>query len=192
MTPKGLRMTTRKTLPFAAAFLILVSGPACGDDTATTDTGTPDSGTTDTGTADTGGGDTGGGDTGGGDTGGGDTGADGGMPLNGCTMAAAMDMTGMAAVTITDISPWSVPHNACIIVSDGTVVTWQGNFTSHPLAGGPVGMTDAASPITMAGPGTGMMDISVTLAADGAEEGIFPYYCTVHLDTMAGVIVVVP
>jgi plastocyanin len=159
--------------------LCVVAAAACGDDDGGADTGTADTGTADTG----------GGDTGTADTGAGDGGADdGGMVVNGCTAAEAMDMTGMGAVTITDVSAWSVPHSACIRVSTGTTVTWEGNFDVHPLIGGASGMGDASSPITMAGPGSGMGTVDVTFDA----AGDYPYFCGVHAGAMLGVVYVVP
>ncbi|MCB9787698.1 MAG: hypothetical protein H6744_13530 [Deltaproteobacteria bacterium] len=108
-------------------------------------------------------------------------------PLNGCTMAEATDRTGESAVSLTDISAWTLPHKACIIVDEGTVVTWSGNFTFHPLTGGETPTPDATSPITIAGPGTGTTDIAVTFTTAGS----YPYYCLVHLSSMQGVVYVV-
>lgn len=111
---------------------------------------------------------------------------DGGAMVNGCTEASAMDLTGMATVSLTDIDGWSVPHALCVIVDAGTVVSWTGNFTFHPLAGGVTPTPDAASVITAAGPGTGMETISATLS----DAGDFPYFCTIHEAAMQGVIYV--
>jgi hypothetical protein len=118
-------------------------------------------------------------------------GGSGGMApteIHGCTPGDAMDMTGMAAVTITDIEAWRVPHNVCIRVSVGTDVTWDGNFTSHPLAGGISPTADAMSPITLADATSGSGSASVMFTA----EGTFPYFCEIHTGTMTGVIYVVP
>lgn len=106
--------------------------------------------------------------------------------VNGCTEGSAMDMRGMAAVTITDISAWMTPHSACIIVDAGTSVTWNGSFGPHPLVGGETGTPDTASPITLAGPGAGTTPVTATFAS----AGVFPYYCTIHLDSMQGVVYV--
>jgi plastocyanin len=100
----------------------------------------------------------------------------------------ADDLTGQAAVNITDISEWRVPHQACIRVSAGTVVTWDGNFTAHPLAGGISPMTDESSPITEEGADSGTGSASVTFDS----EGTYPYFCGIHINTMQGVIYVVP
>src|SRR5688572_24524638 len=46
--------------------------------------------------------------------------------VNGCTRDDADDMTGAeTSVTITDIEPWSVPHQVCIVVDAGDSVLWQ-------------------------------------------------------------------
>ena len=120
----------------------------------------------------------------------GGTGGAGGVSggaVNGCMGDSAMDLRGETAVTITDIDAWEVPHSACIIVSQGTAVTWQGNFDTHPLVGGTSPLTDPGSPITQAdASGTG--DATVTFSA--ADR--YPYFCDVHTATMLGVVYVVP
>lgn len=117
-------------------------------------------------------------------------GGQGGAPteIHGCTFDTAMDMTGMASVNVTDISEWVVPHNACVRVSTGTVVVWDGNFSVHPLVGGISPNADDSSPISQAEADTGIGSAEVTLA----DEGTYPYFCEVHLNTMIGVIYVVP
>jgi len=113
---------------------------------------------------------------------------DGSSPLeaHGCTFATSTDRTGEANVMITDISAWVVIHNACIIVDAGTTVTWEGNFDLHPLRGGVSPTPDAANPVEIAGPGAGMTPVSVTLDT----AGDYPYFCGIHLSSMAGVIYV--
>jgi hypothetical protein len=115
----------------------------------------------------------------------------GGVTTNGCegNSAAYTDLRGRASVTITDISAWGDPHNACIGVSAGTEVIWQGNFDTHPLVGGVSPTTDSSSPITEAdASGTG--DVAVTLNA--TELTVEPYFCTAHTTSMGGVIAVFP
>ncbi len=148
-------------------------------DTAQPNNGTPDTGTPDIGTPD-------------------DTGdePDTAPPVDmgpqrlaahACTYAAATDMTGTAAINITDIAGWEIGHNVCLIVSAGTVLTWDGNFTAHPLKGGVAPMADATNPIQIAGDGvTGAAAIDVTLA----DTGDYGYYCGIHTTSMRGVIYV--
>ena len=112
----------------------------------------------------------------------------GGGEINGCVGTSARDETGSATVTITDISAWEIPHSACIIVSQGAAVTWQGNFETHPLVGGTSPVTDLGSPITLADASSGSDDATVTFGA----TGVFPYFCDVHQTTMLGVVYVVP
>jgi plastocyanin len=109
----------------------------------------------------------------------------GGGEVNGCMGDSAMDLTGSTAVTITDIDAWDIPHSACIIVSQGTVVTWQGNFDTHPLVGGESPVTSQGSPITEAG-ASGTADVTVTFN----EAGLFGYFCDLHRMTMLGVVAV--
>ena len=115
----------------------------------------------------------------------------GGQEINGCdgTSAAYTDLRGQASVTITDISAWEDPHNACIGVSAGTQVIWQGNFVTHPLVGGVSPTTDSSSPITQAN-ASGTDDVAITFNA--TELTVEPYFCTAHPATMGGVIAVFP
>ena len=111
----------------------------------------------------------------------------GDTPTNGCdaTSAAYTDLRGQSSVTITTDSPWMVPHNACIGVSSGTTVTWQGDFDTHPLVGGVSPTTDSSSPITQAN-ASGTDDVAITFNATVLTvEG---YFCTAHPTTMGGVL----
>src|SRR5262245_35991043 len=58
----------------------------------------------------------------------------GGATVNGCDAATAMDMTTQTAVTIA--FPSTAYNPKCVRVKTGTTVTWQGDFTIHPLVGG--------------------------------------------------------
>ena len=111
---------------------------------------------------------------------GGDGGAGGGAAVNGCTLASAEDLTG-GDVTL---DMWTIPHAQCVIVSVGSSVTWTGNFTFHPLAGGVTPVSDPTSPIT----GSDQSGASATVAFE--EVGEYPYFCTVHGGSMQGVIYV--
>ena len=166
-------------------------GPSGGDPAGDTAMGDPTAG--DPGTGDTAMGDPSTGDPSAGDPAMGDSFGDAmgdsataGLEAHGCTLATATDRTGLATVIITDISAWSIGHNACILVDAGTTVQWNGSFTAHPLAGGVSPTTDSSSPITVAGPGSGTTPVTVTLSS----AGDFPYFCTIHLSSMAGVVYV--
>jgi len=112
-------------------------------------------------------------------------------PTNGCDASsdAYTDLRGRTSVTITDISAWEDPHNACIGVSPGTEVIWQGNFDTHPLVGGVSPTTDSSSPITLAD-ASGTADVAITFNA--TELTVEGYFCTAHPTTMGGVIAVFP
>jgi plastocyanin len=98
--------------------------------------------------------------------------------VNGCTLATAMDMTGMNP-TLT----WDFGHQSCIIVSVGATVTWNGSQGLHPLVGGVSPTVDPASPIAAAVAN----ETSASVTFDAA--GDFPYFCNVHTD-MQGVVYV--
>ena len=106
--------------------------------------------------------------------------------VNNCTELTATDLTGQSTVIITDTSAWLVGHSACIIVSENTTVTWQGNFSAHPLGGGVTPTADATSPITVAASGSGSSPVDVTFD----DSGDYPYYCLVHKTAMQGVVYV--
>jgi len=116
--------------------------------------------------------------------------------FNGCPEDPldADDETGKAAITL---QAWSngapnFEHLACVRVSPGTVVTWEGSFDAHPLVGGTkmggIEAPDSNSPITLAEPAspTGPSTTEVTFTV----AGTFPYYCEFHAN-MTGVIWVV-
>ena len=106
--------------------------------------------------------------------------------LNGCTRATATDLTNTKSTTITDVSAWTFGHKACIIVTPGTQVVWQGNFVNHPLAGGPAGKADLASPISLAKPSGGAVTVIIPPTVNGNGQA-YPYFCTNHKD-MQGVV----
>ena len=121
--------------------------------TTTTTTGTTTSGTTTLGTG----------------------GAGGSSSVNGCEEATAEDHTGDNAVTI-DFGGvlGEVYKPACIKIKTGTVVTWSGDFSFHPLTPGVDGTPDTSNtPITTTNTG---MSASFTFAT----AGTFPYFCANH------------
>ena len=71
-----------------------------------------------------------------------------------------------------------------ILVASGTQVHWNGNFSTHPLAGGVVPTKDPSSPISLASAVGGQ--VSVTFS----NAGEYPYFCQVHFASMDGVIYV--
>lgn len=106
--------------------------------------------------------------------------------LNGCQFSTAIDMAGQASVNINNTSPWSVNHAACIIVDQGTIVTWEGNFDLHPLIGGITPTKDSNSPISLAPSESGSSPVQVTFS----DMGDYPYFCNFHLSNMQGVVYV--
>ncbi len=108
------------------------------------------------------------------------------LTVNNCTELTAIDLTGRSTVIITDTSAWMVGHAACIMVSENTIVTWQGNFNAHPLGGGETPTADTTSPITVAASDSGSSPVDVTFN----DSGDYPYYCLVHKTAMQGVVYV--
>ncbi|MFO0555179.1 MAG: hypothetical protein U0271_42770 [Polyangiaceae bacterium] len=122
------------------------------------------------------------GTTGCGDDGGagGGGGAGGEESINGCTESDAEDMTGMTDVTLT----WTNPHQKCIKVDTGTNVTWDGDFTLHPIADGSPDTGPENGPLTNAD------QTGTTVSVIYASAGTNPYFCKVHNATMQGVVYV--
>ena len=110
----------------------------------------------------------------------------GGSSVNGCDPATATDMTGMTAVTISfgDALGMHYDH-PCIKVDSGTMVTFSGSFSNHPLGGGDTPpVQDSASPITATISGT---SATFTLGT----PGVYGYFCSLHYGSgMEGAIVV--
>ena len=123
----------------------------------------------------------------------GEGGQGGSGPLHGCDTGNTVDLTGETTVVLADTGEWNTSFNGnverkCIVVDEGTSVTWAGNFTDHPLRGGAEPVIDNGSPITVAGePVTGDGTVEVTFE----DEGDYPYFCNAHPGLMNGVVVVV-
>lgn len=115
---------------------------------------------------------------------------DSGSTLNGCTSfkdeTNAVNAQGVAITWDLTIAQSDM---RCITVKVGTDVTFEGNFTAHPIApqGGdtPTPFTDAVA--NVANPGTA--EERTTMKFDKA--GSFGFVCTFH-SNMKGVIQVIP
>jgi len=95
--------------------------------------------------------------------------------LNGCAKATAQDDTGQASVTITFGVGGYTFSPACLVVSAGTKLVFEGTFSFHPLVGGSDGVPDAASPFEpMTASGTSA-EFTVT------EPGAYGFYCQIHV-----------
>ncbi len=106
------------------------------------------------------------------------------QPLNGCTAASFVDMTGQSMVSISFGSFFYTP--ACLKVSPGTQVTWNGEFISHPLQGGTV-LNFMGTPDNSQIPFT---NTGTTKTVTFGSAGTFPYYCQFHVASMQGVVLV--
>lgn len=101
-----------------------------------------------------------------------------GASVHDCTIEEAEDRTNEAEVVL----EWSNPHHRCVLINPGTTVTWSGSFNSHPLGGGVSPITDDSSPISSADDQGGSIVLN--------DEGDYPYFCEIHINTMTGVIYV--
>jgi plastocyanin len=116
---------------------------------------------------------------------------DGGAAANGCNSGAAPDMTGMNAVTISFGDAYGFAYSpACIRVRSGTTITFQGDFTAHPLVGGfasrSSAMADPDSPIHAPASGTATAFVA-------GDASVYPYYCANHFGSgMMGAIFISP
>jgi plastocyanin len=108
--------------------------------------------------------------------------------LNGCTLATAMDLTMPGAARVIAVTDDMYTPN-CLRIAAGQSVTWNGDFSNHPLAPGRlVGnqvQAQPGNPITTTNTGT-----TVSVAFPAAGEWAF--YCPNHAPGMAGAIFVVP
>ncbi|HVK68827.1 MAG TPA: plastocyanin/azurin family copper-binding protein, partial [Polyangium sp.] len=108
--------------------------------------------------------------------------------INGCTPAAAVDLTAETATTVTFSGLSYNPK--CIKVKAGTVVTFSGNFTNHPLQGGVV--NGAAVPAA-SGPFVPVTNSGNTKDFTLSTPGTYPFYCVPHATLgMNGAVFVVP
>lgn len=135
------------------------------------------------GGAGTGGVGTGGVGTGGAGTGGTGTGGSS-TTLNGCNPATAMDLTGQTTATIAFGGSIGLAYSpACIKVKVGTMVTFNGDFSSHPLQGGVATIstaTPAASGTTPL-PTTTPLSTGMTQTFTMQPAGNYGFYCEFHV-----------
>jgi plastocyanin len=106
--------------------------------------------------------------------------------VNGCDAMTATDKRGEATVQIT--FPGLAYDPPCLRVMEGTIVTFSGDFTTHPLVGGKVAgamaTPDATSPVPMTSSGMSAM-------ATFMKAGDYGYYCSTHFaSNMAGAVYV--
>jgi plastocyanin len=108
---------------------------------------------------------------------GGGSGTGGSAAVNGCDPSTTMLTTGDATITFpTSAAPQQYMPN-CVKIKTGSVVTWNGDFSMHPLA------PDGSGPI---------MAIGTTMSADFTfpTAGTFGFHCKFHPSIMNGAIFV--
>ena len=110
--------------------------------------------------------------------------------LCGCTLAEATDFSTLQELTIQFTNKY-LPR--CVIVTEGAVVTWTGDFLAHPIWPSACSGDVDDNPIHDA---ASVDDTSVSIAFP--SSGTFPYYCPYHASDgpspagMCGVVYVVP
>ena len=111
--------------------------------------------------------------------------------INGCDIATATDLTGLASTDVTFPNGNFTFSPKCIKVSVGTDVVFNGDFSGHPHQGGEVvGGVEIA---TSSGPFAGTTSTGLTATFSMTTTGTFPYYCIPHgSGGMNGVVFVVP
>jgi len=112
-----------------------------------------------------------------------DTGSDAAAAINGCTTFTDMTadggvITGPSGAVAAQYAP------ACIQIKAGQSVTWNSDFTNHPLVP-TAGVGTQPNPITATSTGS-----TVTIAFPSA--GTFAYNCGIHSTTMLGAVEVTP
>ena len=110
------------------------------------------------------------------------------LVVNGCTTSSAMDLRGMATVSLSDLDEWRAGHQLCVMVDQGTTLSMTGDLSYHPLRGGVTATEDPTSPFTTAVPVAEGAFSTVTVSL--VELGDYPYFCLYHPTTMMGVVYV--
>jgi plastocyanin len=105
--------------------------------------------------------------------------------INGCTRATALDLSAAADDrTIAQVDISYTPR--CIRIKKGQSVTWDAEFTFHPMtSGSPSTGEQPGSPITQTSSGT-------TVTFNFPDEGVFGFWCEEHGRAMMGAIYVEP
>jgi plastocyanin len=117
------------------------------------------------------------------DAGSGDSGSDAAAAINGCTTFTDMTADGGVITGPSGALPSQYAPN-CVHIKVGQSVTWNSDFTSHPLVP-TAGVGSSGNPITATSTGT-----TVTFAFPAA--GTFAYNCGIHSTTMLGAVEVTP
>jgi plastocyanin len=110
--------------------------------------------------------------------------------VHGCSLANAVDRSGLQDVRTVTFTFYEY-NPKCLRIAPGQTVTFSGDFTFHPIRGGQIAgnseAPDNTSPITPTSGGN-MKDVTFP------NDGVFPYYCDSHgVDfDMFGAVFVVP
>jgi plastocyanin len=104
-----------------------------------------------------------------------------GTEICGCTEATADDLTAQTSVTVSFGGNVGLHYSPkCILVAPGTSVSFEGEFSTHPLSA----TAGTGNPITHTASGT-------TAAFTFTQAGAFGYQCDVHFGSgMCGAVYV--
>ena len=108
-----------------------------------------------------------------------DSGGDAATAINGCTTFTDMTADGGVITGPSGAAPSQYSPN-CVQIKVGQSVTWNSDFTNHPLV--PTsGVGTQPNPITATSTGT---TVTITFPA----AGTFAYNCGIHNTTMLGAV----
>jgi plastocyanin len=94
----------------------------------------------------------------------------GGVEICGCSEATAQDLTAQTSVTVSFGGAVGLAYSPkCILVAPGTSVSFEGEFSTHPLSA----TVGSGNPITHTTSGT-------TASFTFNDPGSFGYQCDVH------------
>jgi plastocyanin len=100
--------------------------------------------------------------------------------LNGCDLTNATDQRGMAAVTVTFPNGNFTYAPRCLLVSAGTMVTFNGPFMFHPLLAGVVQAGQMIPQPSGTPLPTTPLNTGTTATFTMSSAGNDPYYCNFH------------
>ncbi len=112
--------------------------------------------------------------------------------VNDCDPTSSVDLTGQAEVAIAFGGTDGNNYNPrCVRVSEGTVITFNGDFSLHPFVGGEV--VNGVKAQAASGPFVPATSSGMTKDFTASAEGNYGFYCEIHaIGGMNGAVFVEP